>query len=144
MPSRAMDQKEFSGCPDGLRATGFPDEIFQHNTENRSGWTEEEPNGGFILLYFKCVAKVFRLHRNTQTTALNLPDCSELQMPCVQHQSENVLLFKYLRSTGPQPGVGSQGQVEGHFTSVSLSPHRHTRTHQALSPLARQGSSGSV
>lgn len=52
MPGRAMDQKESRdrSCPDGPRAAGFPDDMIRHNTETRSGRTEEEPNEGFILL----------------------------------------------------------------------------------------------
>lgn len=45
-------------CPDGLRTTDFPYEIFQHNSENRSGWTEEEANEDFALFYLKCVTKM--------------------------------------------------------------------------------------
>lgn len=42
-----------SHCPDELRTTDFPCEIFQHKTENRSGWTQEA-NEGSVLLYLNC------------------------------------------------------------------------------------------
>lgn len=45
-------------CPDGLRTTDFPYEIFQHNSENRNGWTEEEAKKNFALFYLKCVTKM--------------------------------------------------------------------------------------
>lgn len=87
---------------------------------------------GFIwsVLLSVQIARFLKTHK---PTALNLLERSELQTQRAQHQSENVLLFKQLRTTDPQLGIGSQGQVEGHFTSFSLSPYRHAHTY-TLSP----------